>query len=81
MCMSFWQQLAAKSVPRCDLALRVANGNVLRDGVAVARVVDSVRGDDQSILQEGRIDFPNKSVLAVVSFHITAPFCRCWWTG
>ena len=56
---SLRQQFAAKCVPRCDLALRVANGNVLRDGLAAVRVVDGVGGDDRPVLREGRVDFPN----------------------
>src|ERR1017187_10104232 len=71
------QQLAAKCVPRCDLAMRVANGNMLRDGLTVVRVVAGVAGNDRSVLQEGRIAFPHQSVLAVVSFHVTPPSGRC----
>jgi hypothetical protein len=74
---SLRKQLSANGVLRGDLAPRVANGNMLRDGLTAVRVVDGVAGNDRSVLQEGRIDFPNKSVLVVVCFHVTPPSGRC----
>ena len=47
---SLRQQLAANRVLRGDFALRVANGNVLGDGLAVGRIVDGVGRDDLSVL-------------------------------
>jgi hypothetical protein len=75
--MPLWQQLAANGVLRGDFALRVANGNVLSDGLTVIRVVNRVGCGDLSVLREGRVDFPNKSVLVVVSLHVTPPSVRC----
>jgi hypothetical protein len=71
------QQLAANGVLRGDFALRVADRNVLSDGLTVGRVVDGVGGDDLPVLREGRIDLPHQSVLAVVSLHVTPPSGRC----
>src|ERR1019366_7140208 len=43
---ALWQQLAASHVLRCDLAVRITDGNVLISGLAVVRVVNGDRGDN-----------------------------------
>jgi hypothetical protein len=56
---SLRQQLSANRVLCGDLAPRIADGNVLSDGLTVIRVVAGVGCDDLSVSREGRIDFPN----------------------
>ena len=68
------KQLAANCDLRCDLALRVADGNGLSDGQAAVRVVDGVGDDDFSVSRECRVDFPHKPAVVVVALHSRSSF-------
>lgn len=68
-----WQQPSANDVLRGDPALRVADGNMLSDGLTVGRVVNRVGGDDFPVLREDRGDFSYESALTVERPHVTPP--------
>jgi hypothetical protein len=70
---SLREQLSADGVLRGDLALRITDGNVLSDGLAVIRVVDGVGGDDLPILNERRVDLAHEPALVVVGLHVIPP--------
>jgi hypothetical protein len=49
--------------------VRVTDGNVLGDGLAAVCVVNSVGGDDPSVLGERRVDLAHEPALVVVALH------------
>ena len=71
---SLREQPSANNVLRGDLAVRVTDGNVLGDWLAVVRVVNSVGGDDLPISREDRGDFPHESALTVERLHRPSSF-------